>query len=207
MLLDREPPLAAKGWVMEQFILEFIGGCWDGMNLHGITVDAVEERLANYVWRVTGRGTEAREVCMPMGYATERGSRRGLRYVVTKRTEVQGESLVRLECLAESRELGSQLAVEAMVPPVILRFEGGTLDGQSFDSRSPNHEESLAVLSCYLVTEKGRAGKECRWLAFRKLMRKGEELPVGRDGRYSVVDRSEGAGQIVVTLRHLDCRI
>jgi hypothetical protein len=186
---------------MNRFILEFVGGYWDGMNLHGSTGDSTEERLATHVWLQTKGGTKNRQVVMPAGYAIGRGTCRGLRYVVSARTECQDETLVRLECFGDATEPVCCIH-EALAPHVLMEFEGGDLGGKAFDSRSSNHAEALAVLACYLATDQGAVGGECCGLAFLNLLR-GNGIPVfDRYGRYVVVDRREGAHQVVVTLRH-----
>ena len=191
---------------MRHFILEFIGGAWDAMNLHSPSPDPIELRLAQQTYRKTGQGTTGREVTMPSGYATMRGMCCCQKYVVTEHTEVQGEVLVRLECFDGAEEAAGSQEMPEMpsVSRIFLCFEGGYLDGQCFDSCSPDHQEALLVVAWFLVVEHDWLGHGWHGLPFRNLLRaRGHKGIEAKDGQYIVTQRIDELNLVILTLRHV----
>jgi hypothetical protein len=189
---------------VKRIILEFIGGSWDGMNLCTFSADGVEAGLAIRVCARTGDGTPGREVVMPDDYAV-RCPGRGRKYVVIHRVEVLDEVLVRLGCFQEVQ------AAERPEPaplPVTLQFADGPLDQVTLDSRSPDCDEALVAVACFLLTDGGTVGACCPCtLSVPVLRRKcSHRAPSSRpaaDYEYRVVRRTGHSECIAVDLQFL----
>jgi hypothetical protein len=141
---------------------------------------------------------------MPADYAV-RYPGRGRKYVVVRRVEVRNEVLVRLQCFQETQ------VVEPPAPatvPVTLQFAGGPLDQVTLDSRSPDCDEVLVAMACFLLTEGGTIGACCPYtMGVPVLRRKSSRVapstrPVA-DYEYRVVRRTEHAECIAVELEYL----
>ena len=203
------PPLV--GWsaglvkvkYVKRTILEFIGGCWDGMNLCTFSADEVESELAVRTCLKTGDGMVGREVVMPGGYAV-RCPGQGRKYLVVHRVEALDEVLVRLECF----EPPQASPPEPSVTPVTLQFAGGPLDEVKLDSRSLDDDEVLATMAYYLLTNGGTLGARCPSTRGSPLLRRDRAhrpplvRPVG-DHEYCVVRRTEQDQCIAVELHYL----
>lgn len=204
------PPLV--GWsaglvkvtYVKRTILEFIGGCWDGMNLCTFSADEVEAELAIRTCVKTGDGMVGREVVMPGGYAV-RCPGQGRKYLVVYRVEALDEVLVRLECFERPQ---ASPPPEPSVTPVTLQFAGGPMDEVKLDSRSPNGDEVLAAMAYYLLTDAGSVGARCPSTMGSPLLRRDRAhrppfvRPV-RDHEYCVVRRTERDKCIAVELQYL----
>jgi hypothetical protein len=194
---------------VERIILEFIGGSWDGMNLHSPSDDPVEAALAERIYLGACRNGKGRQVVMPANYATQRGGRPGLRYFVTGQTKSQEEILVRLECFGGPERRVRQAGEDCSVEHVVLQFRGGPLAGEFFHSRSSDYRVSLAVLGCFLATERGQMGKTCQGSPFAQLrVYDGREAVHlngrGGWGKYEVTDRQVIQDCVLVELSHVE---
>jgi hypothetical protein len=184
---------------MKPFILEFIGGCWDGMNLCSESPDPVEVKLAKACYAETWSGTFGKITVVPSEYATQRGSQPGNRYVVTNRVDHDGEVLVRLELCCEEQMVDCPCHAKR----IHLEFEGGHLDGLRLDSGSPNLEEALLATSYFCLTEHGKVDATLGdGLPLLPHMSTRQEIRPRSGDRYSVVGREEGKNQIAVRLRY-----
>lgn len=139
---------------MKPFILEFIGGCWDGMNLHSDSPDPVEVKLAMACYAETLGGAEGKMTVLPSEYGTRRGSSRGSKYVVAHRVEVEEEVLIRLDLYSDDPGAADLSPCRR----VLLDFDGGCLHGLRLDSHSPDVNEALLATSWFCLTEQGRSG-------------------------------------------------
>ncbi len=198
------PGLAKVLIYVKRIILEFIGGAWDGMNLCTFSADGVEASLAIRTCAKTGDGVPGREVVMPADYAVHYPGR-GRKYVVVHRIEVLGETLVRLECFQEAQAVPPP---EPATVPVTLQFAGGPLDRVTLDSRSPDCDEVLAAVACFLLTDGGTIGARCPATMGAPVLRRmhPRRAPSARpvsDHEYRVVRRTEHHECIAVELQYL----
>jgi hypothetical protein len=181
-------------------ILEFIGGCWDGMNLCNESPDPAEAALASDVYRLTAQGRQGQKTVMPPGYAVGKPGVCGHLYVVTDRTATREEVLVRLECVAE-READHCLLQEGAGPAVkriVFEFEGGYLDRVTLDSLSPDVGEALLATAYYCITDGGALGKRFgetppTWRSKARTAR------FSKDHEYRIVRRAERRNKVVLT--------
>ncbi len=183
---------------MKPFILEFIGGCWDGMNLCSHSPDPVELKLAKTCYAETGAGAVGKTTLVPAEYGTRRGSSRGNRYVVVHRMETGGEVLVRLNVCS-----GGRVAEDPCHDKqVLLDFEGGVLHGLRLDSASEELKEALLATSYYCLTEQGTTGAALvcgtHWLP--QGAEGMQDTPAAGDA-YVVVSRQETDNEIAVRLQ------
>jgi hypothetical protein len=197
------PGLAKVLIYVKRIILEFIGGSWDGMNLCTFSADGLEAGLAIGTCAKTGDGTPGREVVMPADYAVYYPGR-GRKYVVVHRVEVRGEVLVRLQCFQETQVVPPP---EPATVPVTLQFAGGPLDQVTLDSRSPDCDEVLAVVACFLLTDGGTIGAHCpstmgSLVLRRKRLHGAPSTRPALDHEYRVVRRTEHDECIAVELRY-----
>ncbi len=180
---------------MKPFILEFIGGCWDGMNLCSESSDPVEVKLAKGCYAETEGGTEGKTTVLPSEYGTRRGTSRGSKYVVVHRMEVGGELLIRLELCCEDREVGGPCHCKR----VLLDFQGGHLHGLQLDSHSDDLHEALLAASFFCLTEQGKPGATlgCGSHLLPRGVRR-EKAPPRPAGHYMVTCREEGEDEVIV---------
>ena len=198
------PRLAKVLTDVKRIILEFIGGSWDGMNLCTFSADGVEAALAIRTCAKTGEGTPGREVVMPTDYAVHYPGR-GRKYVVMHRVDVLDEVLVRLECFQEARVTPPP---EPATVPVTLHFAGGPFDQVTLDSRSPDCDEVLAALACFLLTDGGTIGALCPATMGAPVLRRKRLHPAPSTGpvsdhEYRVVRRAEHDERIAVEIHYL----
>jgi hypothetical protein len=193
---------------MNGVILEFIGGAWDGMNLSTETADLVEARLARNAYKATQEGLKGRIVIMPWQYGVCRSSDQGCRYVVTDRTEIDGEILVRLEQFGDRYSAPLVLCSDTTSTGrrIVLRFQGGALNGRTLDSASPDISEALLAAGIYWIAEEGTLGATFNALA--SLGYWGHPSPgttrsaFRADYQYRVIDRRDETDRICITLGH-----
>lgn len=183
---------------MKRLILEFIGGCWDGMNLASPSPDPVEARLARVCFAETEDGTIGRLAVVSPEYATRMGTEEGNKYVVVHRMNIGGEVLVRLELCCEDQTADCPCHVKR----IVLEFEGGHLHGLRLDSGSPDLNEALLASSCYCLTDQGEPGKGLgHFPMLPHLCREGNVRPCTGD-QYRVVGREEEEDRVAVLLRY-----
>ena len=142
-------------------ILEFIGGCWDGMNLCTESPDPAEAMLAKDVCRLTAEGRQGQKAVMPPRHSAGKPGVCGHQYVVTNRTATREEVLVRFECTAE-READHCLLQDgagSSMKRIVFEFEGGYLDRVRLDSLSSDVGEALLATAYYCVTNGGVLGR------------------------------------------------
>jgi hypothetical protein len=193
---------------MSRIILDFVAGCWDGVSLSSDSPDAHEAKLAQETYARTGDGTISRQIVMPCRYGFGHGAK-GNKNVVTDRTEFEDEDLVRLECFSPQDTEHCELTIDAklLIKRVVLRFEGGCLEGTVLDSYSPDDQESFACLACYLATEQATVGNG--WLGVPAAI--GVRGRAAIDGRnpsvegkqYRVIAREEDDARVLATLAYL----
>jgi len=182
---------------MKPIIFEFIGGSWDGMNLHSDSLDPVEVVFAKTCYVETHGGTLGRTAVMPSEYATQQGNSRGNKYAVTHRVEIGGELLIRLE-LCHDDCTGDCSSHQKRV---LLGFQNGYLHGLRLDSRSHEVNEALLATSCFLLTEHGKVGTTfhcCTDLPCHG--GRGEKARLRPGDDYTVVQRDETDNEITVRL-------
>ena len=176
----------------EQIILEFIGGCWDGMNLATESPDPVETRLARSVYASTDNGSKGRKARMPAGYAAGKRAVCGHEYEVTDRTEIDDEVLVRLQCCA-GQDADQCLFLDDEVPVgkrIVFTFNGGHLDGETLESRSSDLDEAWLAIAYYCVMSLGMS-VEAPWAAAASRHHRIEAAGIGKDHEYHIVERIE----------------
>ncbi|MGO8744688.1 MAG: hypothetical protein ACLQNE_01740 [Thermoguttaceae bacterium] len=177
---------------MKYTILEFIGGAWDSMNLCNCSPDPIEAALADHVLKATDNGKKGKGIVMPHAYAVKSG---GCNYVVTLRTDVNKESLVRLVCRDADSHEGR--AVE-QPRTIILRFEGGCLDGHMLRSDVEDVEEALLATAHYFITDQGAVSRSVQFpLALCRRC-----LSKAQCGEYHVVKRREDERSIEVIFEY-----
>jgi hypothetical protein len=176
---------------MKYTIFEFIGGAWDGMNLCNCSPDPIEVALADHVLKATDHGKKGKGIVMPREYAVRTG---GCRYVVTLRTDVNKESLVRLEC--QQDDCPEIVAGENRT--IILQFQGGCLDGHMLRSDVDNVEEALLATSHYFITDQGAISRTLQFphTVCRRCRTKTQ------CGEYRVVKRNEDERSIEVVFEY-----
>ena len=184
-------------------ILEFIGGCWDGMNLCDGSPDPVETTLARRIYRITADGRQGEKAVMPSRHALGKPGVCGHVYTVTNRTATRGETLVRLECVAE-HEADHCLFQEDAAPPmkrISLEFEGGYFDGIRLDNQSSDAGEALLATAYYCVTDEGTVGKGFGetpppWRSKAKM------AGFSKDHEYQIVHRAEGFEEVTLKCKY-----
>jgi hypothetical protein len=189
--------------------LEFIGGFWDGANLCAYSPDTVQSQLAMQTYTHTGDGAMGQEVVMPCRYGLGQGAK-GNRYIVTNHTEMEGEILVRLQCYSHQdvEHCAFPDHPASLVRRILLRFQGGCLDGVTLDSHSADYQESFACLACYVTTDQATLGRG--WPGIPLAIRARRRLQSNRGGAadkghyYQVVARDDDDdGRVVATLPYL----
>jgi hypothetical protein len=183
---------------MRRILLEFIGGSWDGMNLCNDSPDPVEVGLALHTYCQAGNGHVGQTAVMPADYAVRPGGVGGCKYVVTDRTELGDEVLIRLEvCWSERRK-----PCVCMAKRLVLQFEGGGWHGRSLDSQSADTHEALLAVAYYCVTDQGTVGKACDWRPTAAWLQRDATGPagtdIGRDCHYRVTQRIEDEERVLV---------
>jgi hypothetical protein len=177
---------------MKFTIIEFIGGAWDGMNLCDGSSDPIEASLACHVLKATDDGMKGMGVIMPQKYAVRGG---GCNYVVTDRTDVKKESLVRLEC--QDEDYPEIVAGENRT--IILHFQGGCLNGRTLQSDADDTLEALLATAHYCLTNRGAISRTLRVpLALCQRCQ-----PKSQCGEYRVVRRGENERSIEVTFEYV----
>jgi hypothetical protein len=186
--------------LMTRLLLEFIGGSWDGMNLCDDSLDPVEAGLARDTYSRTSSGGVGQSVVMPAEYSIKSGD--CSKYVVTNRTVVGNEVLVRLEaCCSEPAA-----ACACMTKRLLLQFDGGYLDGRTFDGHSSELHEALLAAAYYLVTDQGKIGEALKeTLATSPLVGQAtdpKQLGLRKGWEYYVTQRTEDEDKILVKLAY-----
>jgi hypothetical protein len=143
--------------LMRRILLEFIGGSWDGMNLCNDSPDPVEIGLALQTYCQAGSGRVGQTVVMPADYALRPTGIGGCKYVVTDRTALDDEVLIRLEVCWNEQTRPCVCTAKRLV----LQFEGGDWHGRSLDSQSADTHEALLAAAYYCLTDQGTVGKTC----------------------------------------------
>lgn len=187
---------------IRRVILEFVGGPWDGMNLHNESSDRLEAQLAAYCYLTTEKGTRGRTVLLPSSYAIRRSHSTADQYEVAERTERDEEVLVRFRhCNGRG---ACELPSLAASVRIVVRFHGGFLDGKSLDSLAPDHNEALLAIACYHVTEGGKLGARldghpAAWRCLRAFAPSTFLAAEKRQANYAVIDRRQSAVTIRLT--------
>ena len=177
---------------MKYAIIEFIGGAWDGMNLCNGSPDPIEAAIAYHVLKATDDGTTGKGVIMPQKYALRSGV---CNYVVTDRTDVENESLVRLVC--QDEDYPEIAAGENRT--ILLHFKGGCLDGRTLQSNADDTLEALLATAHYCLTNRGAISRTLRVpLALCQRCQ-----PKSQCGEYRVVRRGETERSIEVTFEYV----
>ena len=178
---------------MKFTIIEFIGGAWDGMNLCNCSPDSNEAALACHVLMATDDGATGKGVVMPQKYAIRSG---GCNYVAIDRTDVENESLVRLEC--QDEDYPEVVAGENRT--IILYFQGGCLDGRTLRSDADDMLEALLASAHYCLTNRGAISRTLQVpIALCQRCQ-----PKSQCGQYRVVRRGETERSIEITCQYVE---
>ena len=180
-------------------ILEFIDGCWDGMNLCNDSPDPVEVKFMQACYADTENGTIGRKTVVSSEYATRRGTKPGNQYVVTNRAEHDGEILVRLELCCENQRADCSCQYKR----ILMKFEGGHLSGLRLDSASSDLDEALLATSYFCLTEHGNVGTTMgSGLPLLPHIVRQDTIRPQIGDEYQVVSREEDENRIAVWLRY-----